>query len=122
VATLTRPLVLATLVGGLLAVASPSLVRRVPDVREAIGAERRAVADEQSSSQISRFEFDAVATGTSPARLEAAAGEPASRSVAEVEGVRVECWYYGVAGRSGAYQLCFENGRLTSKMLFARGA
>jgi hypothetical protein len=113
--------VLATLVVGLLAVASPSLVRRVPDLRDAIGSRAGAATDGQSSSQISRSEFDAVAAGTSPARLRASAGEPASRSVADVEGVRVECWYYGVAGRSGAYQLCFENGRLASKLLFAHG-
>jgi hypothetical protein len=32
-----------------------------------------------------------------------------------VEGVRLECWYYGIAGGRGAYQVCFENGRFSTK-------
>jgi hypothetical protein len=35
-----------------------------------------------------------------------------------VEGVQLECWYYGVAGARGAYQICFENGRLSTKSRF----
>jgi hypothetical protein len=75
-------------------------------------------ANVQSGAQVSQYEFNAVAEGTTSARLRALVGEPASRQSTEVEGIAVECWYYGVARATGAYQFCFQNGRLRLKARF----
>ena len=75
----------------------------------------------QSASQLSAEEFAQVDSRFTPDRLRSFAGDPTSKTGAEVEGVRLECWYYGIAGADGAYQICFENGRLSTKTRFARG-
>jgi hypothetical protein len=72
----------------------------------------------QSGAQLSQFEFNRLSAGTSEARLQALVGDPASRQSANVEGIAIECWYYGVAGTTGAYQFCFQNGRLRTKARF----
>ena len=72
----------------------------------------------QSGEQLSQFEFNNLGAGTSVARLRELVGDPASHNTVKVEGIRVECLYYGVARASGAYQFCFQNGRLRTKARF----
>ena len=72
----------------------------------------------QSGSQISETEFVSVPRGTTAARARGLFGEPEHTSKAAVEGVRIECWTYGVAGATGAFQLCFANGRLSSRFRY----
>lgn len=118
-AALTRPLVLAIVLLGLLAVAAPALVRNAPDLRERI-VPTSGGSSGQSAAQISPGEFEQLQTGMTPEQLGSYAGKPASKSSAVVEGIELECWYYGAVGTTGAYQLCFKNGRLTSKLRFGR--
>ena len=51
--------------------------------------------------------------------LRALVGSPARRTTARVEGLKLDCWYYGVAGATGAYQFCFVDGKLSSKRRYA---
>jgi hypothetical protein len=120
VATLTKPLLLAALLVGLVTVVAPAFVEGAPSLRGAIdfAASGSRDSDGQSASQISAGEFAEVDNGFTVARLRALAGEPASRSSAEVEGVELECWYYGIVGGTGAYQFCFADGKLRAKLRF----
>ena len=72
----------------------------------------------QSRSQISASEFLEVDRGASTSRVRGLLGAPEKKSKATVEGLAVECWLYGIAGGNGAFQLCFENGKLTSRFRF----
>lgn len=121
-ATLTKPLLVAAVALGLLAVVAPALLDHAPDLRSVVDAAARGGAGDgaQSASQISSGEFASVDTGFTVDRLRALAGEPASRSSAEIEGVKLECWYYGIVGATGAYQFCFANGKLRAKLRFGR--
>jgi hypothetical protein len=123
VATLTKPLLLAGLLVGLLAFGAPAVVGGgAPDIRGAFDFVASGARDggAQSASQISSGEFAQVDTGFTIDRLRALAGEPTSRSAAEVEGVELECWYYGIVGATGAYQFCFANGKLRAKLRYGR--
>ena len=93
----------------------PQVRDRLP---ETLRYERSAAT--QSSSQLSTSEFDEIDSYFTPARLGSFAGEPATKTSASVEGVDLECWYYGVAGARGAYQICFENGKLSTKARFGQ--
>ena len=73
----------------------------------------------QSASQISSAEFAAVELGTASAAVRSLMGEPEAKSEHEIEGLRVECWYYGAGSKTGAYQLCFDDGRLHSKVEYS---
>ena len=90
------------------------------EMRERVGAITAPSADgrAQSGSQISEAEFERAAIGTSPEALRAFVGEPEGKSANRIEGLRIECWYYGIGGTSGSYQLCFANGKLRSKLRF----
>jgi hypothetical protein len=122
VATLTKPLLFAAVVLGLAVVGLPALLEGAPDVRGAIDFAASGARDDgtQSASQISSGEFAQVDSGFTLTRLRALAGEPASRNATKVEGVALECWYYGIVGASGAYQFCFANGKLRAKLRFDR--
>jgi hypothetical protein len=122
VATLTKPLVLAAMLLALLVAAGPALLDAAPDVRGAIDGVASGMRDgnSQSASQISTGEFAEIDTGFTIARLRALAGEPASRGAAVVEGVKLECWYYGIVGATGAYQFCFADGKLRAKLRYSR--
>jgi hypothetical protein len=121
VATLTKPLLLAAVVLGLAFLIAPSLLENAPDLRAAFDvAGSGSRNDTQSASQISEGEFAEVGNGFTVARLRALAGEPASRSAAKVEGVALECWYYGIVGGTGAYQFCFADGKLRAKLRYDR--
>jgi hypothetical protein len=106
----------------LAAVVLAAFVFLYPQVRdrlpETLRYERSSAA--QSSSQLSPSEFDQIDSYFTPDRLGSFAGEPATKTNASVEGVALECWYYGVAGARGAYQICFENGKLSTKARFGQ--
>jgi len=72
----------------------------------------------QSASQISSDEFAEAGVGTSTAALRSLVGKPEAKDEHEVEGLRLECWYYGAGSKTGAYQFCFQNGRLRSKFAY----
>ena len=120
-ATLTKPLFLAAVVVGLAVLVAPRLLSSAPDVRGAFDlAGSGSRNDAQSASQLSEGEFAQVGNGFTITRLRALAGEPASRSAAVVEGVKLECWYYGIVGGTGAYQFCFADGKLRAKLRYDR--
>jgi hypothetical protein len=115
VTTVTKPVVLAALVLAAFVFLYPHVRDRLP---ETLRYEPSSAT--QSSSQLSPSEFDQIDSYFTPARLGSFAGEPATRTDASVEGVDLECWYYGVAGERGAYQICFENGKLSTKVRFGQ--
>ncbi len=118
-AAITKPLLLAALALGLIAFGAPLLLERAPDLRGAIQlAGKREQAGSQSAAQLSTVEFEQIGSGFTPGKLRSFAGEPATKSSAKVEGVALECWYYGVAGARGAYQICFEDGKLSTKVRY----
>jgi hypothetical protein len=112
VAMLTRPLILAAAALAAFVLVYPMARDRIPRLDL---LHNRAPAADQSASQLSSEEFDRIGNDFTPSRLRSFAGEPATKTRALVEGVRLDCWYYGVAGARGAYQICFENGGLSTK-------
>ena len=104
---------LAVLALAAFALLYPKVRDRLP---ETLRYERSSAT--QSSSQLSPSEFDQIDSYFTPDRLGSFAGEPATKTDASVEGVDLECWYYGVAGARGAYQICFKNGRFSAKSRF----
>jgi hypothetical protein len=110
----------AIVVAVLLVVAAPSVLGEVGELRDTVPAllERESGPSGQSAAQVSAVEFTSAPQGLSPAALRARIGEPESSGRARVEGLELECWYYGIAGASGAYQFCFENGKLRTKLRF----
>jgi hypothetical protein len=115
VTAVTKPLLLAALAFAAFVVVYPQVRERLP---QAMHYERSSVG--QSASQLSSEEFDEIDTSFTPEKLGGFAGKPATTTSASVEGVDLECWYYGVAGARGAYQICFENGHLSAKSRFGQ--
>ncbi len=120
--TITRLVVLLVAVAALVA-ASPSLLDSTDSLRDQVST----FLDEhggsgQSAEQISGGEFDAAHGGMKSDDLRELMGSPARRTSAHVEGLKLDCWYYGVAGATGAYQFCFVDGKLSSKRRYAAGA
>lgn len=70
---------------------------------------------EQSSKQVGAAKFAQVHRGMAKPELRTLLGKPESTDYQEVQGLTMECWYYGVLSQSGSYQFCFENGKLASK-------
>jgi hypothetical protein len=120
VTALTRSVLVVAVALAVLALSAPTVLRHMPDPRDALEDGGDGSVG-QSAAQISNGEFAGVRAGSTPSRLRALVGEPASKSSAEVEGVRLECWYYGVVGSTGAYQFCFANGKLSTKLRYDRG-
>jgi hypothetical protein len=118
VTTITKPIVLAAVAVAAFILVYPQVRERLPESMDF--SDNRASAAE-SASQLSSAEFEQIESGFTPARLRAFAGEPAAKTEASVEGVTLECWYYGIAGAQGSYQVCFENERLSAKLRFSRG-
>ncbi|MFN2471823.1 MAG: hypothetical protein ABR583_12730 [Gaiellaceae bacterium] len=117
--TITRIVVVLVAVAVLVG-AGPSLLARGSDLRDDVGElVERDGGDGQSAQQISSAEFAGVHGGTLAKRLRSLAGAPDERTTVRVEGLEVECWYYGVVGATGTYQFCFVDGRLSSKRRFA---
>jgi hypothetical protein len=113
VASVTRPLLLAALAFAAFVLLYPHVRNRLP---HSLSYERSSGS--QSSSQLSTEEFGQIDSVFTPQKLGSFAGEPAEKTKVSVEGVQLECWYYGVAGARGAYQICFENGHLSTKSRF----
>ena len=91
-------------------------VRSVPDrARDALDA---GGGRGESRAQISPTEFVRVPRGATVAKARGLLGEPESTAKATVEGRTVECWLYGIAGATGAFQLCFDNGKLSSRFRY----
>jgi UDP-N-acetylglucosamine 2-epimerase (non-hydrolysing) len=72
----------------------------------------------QSAAQISAAEFLRLPKGSPQSAVEASVGEPDGRHRVSIERLELDCWYYGIAGATGAYQLCFVDGKLRSKVGF----
>jgi hypothetical protein len=119
VATITKPLLLAAVGLAAFVLVYPEVRDRLPQAMDFSDHERANAVE--SESQLSATEFAQIESGFTPDRLRAFAGEPATNTRASVEGVTLECWYYGIAGAQGTYQICFENERLSAKLRFGRG-
>jgi hypothetical protein len=117
----SRLLVLAALLALLAAaLGGPTFLADAEDLPARVAhAVRSDQATGQSAAQISLSEFESVPHGTLAGRVRELLGEPEHSSEATVEGVDIECWTYGVAGDTGAFQLCFANGRLSSRFRYA---
>lgn len=118
VASVTKPIILAVLVLAAFMVVYPAARDRLSLLT--LTDNQTGSQAGQSAAQISPSEFEQIETGVSLGGLRGLLGEPASKGSTEVEGLRLECWYYGIAGATGAYQLCFENDRLATKLRFLR--
>lgn len=112
--TLTRLVVVLLATAGLVA-AAPALLDSTSGLREDLGSFLEEQGGGQSGQQISSGEFAAAHGGMRSDALQALVGSPEDRERSAVEGLSLECWYYGVAGGTGAYQFCFVDGRLSSK-------
>jgi hypothetical protein len=120
VTTVTKPLLLAAVALAAFLLVYPTARDRIPSLR-VLGHRTTGAGVYQSAAQISPREFEQIEEGVSPGGVRGRVGEPASKNETTVEGLQVECWYYGVAAATGAYQLCFKNGRLATKLRFGRG-
>ena len=117
--SITKPIALAAVAFATFVLLYPQIRDRLPQAMDF--TDHRTHVGE-SASQLSSTEFEQIEAGFTPDRLRAFAGEPAAKTKASVEGVTLECWYYGIAGAQGSYQVCFENERLSAKLRFARGS
>jgi hypothetical protein len=117
VTTVTKPILLAAVAFAAFVLVYPAVRDRLPHAMTFTGTP----AVGQSRSQLSSEEFAQVDDSFTPEGLRSFAGEPTTKTEASVEGVDLECWYYGIAGARGAYQICFENGRLSAKARFEHG-
>jgi hypothetical protein len=109
-------LVLAALAVLVLLGGGTSVLAKARDLPEAVGTDDAGGG--QSASQISSTEYADAAAGMSADALRALLGEPEAKDEHEVEGLRLACWYYGAGSTTGAYQFCFQNGRLRSKFAY----
>jgi hypothetical protein len=118
--TLTRLVILLVAVAGFVA-AGPALLDSTGGLRDQLSSllEDRGGAGGQSAEQISSGEFATAHGGMKADALRELVGNPDERTTARVEGLKLECWYYGVAAGTGAYQFCFVDGKLSSKRRYA---
>jgi hypothetical protein len=114
----TKLFVVALVVAAAFAFGGSALLERASEARPDVTALLDEARDRegQSGAQLSASEFLRLPKEATQALVEANAGEPESRHRIAVERVELECWYYGIAGATGAYQLCFVNGKLRSKI------
>ena len=106
-------LVALSLLGGTTVLAS---ARELPS--RAVDAMRGESSEAQSDAQMSGAEFVSLERGWSPDRVRAEVGAPEAASRSSVEGLELECWTYGIVGATGAFQICFANGRLESRFRY----
>jgi hypothetical protein len=121
--TITRIVVLVVGIAALVA-ALPALRGNADSVQKQVSnwvESHGGTGTGQSGEQISSGEFAAAHAGMTPSALQNLVGSPADQNNVEVEGLKLDCWYYGVAGATGAYQFCFQDGKLSSKRRFASG-
>ena len=119
---LVRLLVLVIVVVVLLVGGGSAVLERVPDLREKAAdfVDTNGSGTRQGAAQLSTAEFATIRPGITPTRLRGLVGEPESRSKTSVEGLEIECWYYGIVAETGSFQFCFANGKLTSRFRYAR--
>jgi hypothetical protein len=120
VLSLSRLLLTAAGVAAVLVLTAPTLRAQVGELRDRLPSLDRAASDGQSEAQISAAEFAQIRAGLSPRALRNLVGEPAAEESTELEGLRLECMSYGIVGSSGIYQFCFANGKLASKLRYAK--
>ena len=113
-------MIAAVVVVAVLVAGGASVLAKVPDLRDKAAGlvERDDAETSQSRSQVSQVEFGDVRFGYTTARLRELVGTPEATHDANVEGLKLKCWYYGIVGESGSYQFCFADGRLRSKFRF----
>ncbi len=117
---MTKLLVVVLGVAAVVVVGGTALRERVSDARADVAAllEREGASRGQGGAQMSAAEFLRLPKGTPQEAVESGAGAPERRHRVALERVELECWYYGIAGATGAYQLCFVEGKLRSKVGF----
>jgi hypothetical protein len=116
---LRKWLLLLVLVGVGLVVAAGPLRANVSDLRAKAERFVKEKTGGESNEQMSQSEFRELAIGDTRAHVRELVGSPQSTQRTTIEGVHLECWYYGIAAGTGSYQLCFADGRLRSKVRFA---
>ena len=103
-------------------VGGSAVLAKVPDLREKAGDLVRSGGrgeTGQGAAQLSTAEFAHIRPGITPSRLRGLVGEPESKNKTRVEGMEIECWYYGIVAETGSFQFCFANGKLTSRFRYA---
>ena len=78
----------------------------------------RGDGEGQGRAQLSAQEYLSIEHGWTRDRVRAFVGHPEATSSAQIEGVALECWSYGIAGATGVFQLCFVDGRLESRFRY----
>ena len=111
-----KPILLAAAAVAAFVLIYPAARERLPSAMHLVRNQTAPAG--QSASQLSAEEFAHVGVDFTPGQLRSFAGEPAEKTKASVEGIELECWYYGIGGARGAYQICFQNARLTAKARF----
>jgi hypothetical protein len=111
-----KPILLATAAVAAFVLLYPAAREQLPNAMHLV--RNHTAPARQSASQLSAEEFAHVSADFTPGQLRSFAGEPAEKTKASVEGIELECWYYGVGGARGAFQICFQNGRLSAKARF----
>jgi len=98
-------------------------VAKVPEARERVTGiiSGKKDAGAQGAAQISSTEYVQLRRGATSASVRGRVGEPETKHTATVEGVKVECWYYGIVAATGSYQLCFVSGELSSRSRYTSG-
>ena len=115
-----RWLVVAFALLAALVVGGPALLAQIPAARGKVSDALHGKGEKgQSASQLSAAEFARIPRGLTTARLRGLAGAPEDSHRVRVEGLELECLYYGIAATSGSYQFCFSDGRLATKARFA---
>ena len=69
---------------------------------------------EKSSAQVTKKKVKQVKLGDTKREVRALLGKPENSDRMEVEGMKMDCWYYGVLAER-SWQFCFNNGKLESK-------
>jgi hypothetical protein len=118
---LRKWVLLLAVVGLALVVAAGPLRANVADLRARAEQFVKEKTNGQTSEQMSASEFREIGLGDTRERVRELVGTPQTKQTTTVEGVHLECWYYGIAAGTGSYQLCFAQGRLRSKVRFAAG-
>jgi len=103
------------------AVGGSAVVAKAPEARERVTGIIRGDEDGegQGAAQISSTEYVGLRRSATSASVRSRIGEPEKKHTATVEGVKVECWYYGIVAATGSYQLCFVSGKLSSRSRYA---
>ena len=115
----SRLFLLGVVVVAVLVFGASGVVGALPDLRDrAEQALRDRSSGAQGGAQISGTEFVRAERGITPQQLRELVGDPESSSKTRIEGLELECLYYGIVGASGAYQFCFAEGKLVSRYRF----